>query len=225
MAVNRLKDIVEGIVGATLIAFHLLLNPLFRSWRVTWGANEEELKKTFPGDELIPHPKWEYTHAVTIDVPAAEVWPWVVQIGQGRGGFYSYELLENLVGCNIHNTDRIIPEFQKLKAGDSIRLHPKAPPTPVIGVELGGWLLLGIAPDYSEPKGNYVGATWLFFLDEKNKNTTRLISHGRNDYNNPGLANRLWFGPTLMEPINFVMGRKMLLGIKERAEAATKRSA
>lgn len=81
------------MAGAALIAFHVLFTLVFRKWRVGWGATREELRKSLPGDDLIPDPKWQYTHAVTIHASAAQVWPWVVQIGQGRVGFYSYELL------------------------------------------------------------------------------------------------------------------------------------
>ena len=139
---------------------------------------------------------------------------------QGRGGLYSYELLENLIGCNIHNVDKVIPELQRLEVGDRIWLHPKAPPFPVTAIEHGRFLLLGSPPDYSDTQEKYVGGTWLFYLDEISENTTRLFSRGRNDYGlKVGWATRLWFSRALMEPIAFVMGRKMLLGIKQRAEA------
>jgi len=130
--------------------------------------------------------------------------------------------LRKNIGCDIHNADRIIPEFQKLEVGDNIRLHPKTPPLPVVAVDPGRFLLIGVVPDYNNPEGKYGGMLWLFFLDEINEKTTRLISHGRTDYSSE-LANKLQFGPTLMEPITFVMGRKMLLGIKQRAEAAAER--
>lgn len=218
-----MKDIGEGLVGAAFIVF-AILTPFLRSRRVRWGTTKEELERTYPGDELIPHPKWEYTHAVTIHAPAADVWPWVVQIGQGRGGFYSYEWLENIFGCAIHNADRIIPEFQNLEAGDTVRLHPKVS-LPVIAVQSDRFLLLGVPPDYNDLEGRYAGSTWLFCLYEINETTTRLFSHGRSDYSpRLGLAEKLFvFGPTVMEPLAFVMGRKMLLGIKKRAEAKTRK--
>lgn len=81
-----------------------------------------------PCDELVEHPKLNATHAITIDAPASAVWPWLVQMGQTRGGFYSYAWLENLVGCHMHNADQIHPEWQDLKVGDQVWLHPKAPP-------------------------------------------------------------------------------------------------
>jgi len=79
-----------------------------------------------PGDEYIAKAKGELTQAITIRASAADIWPWIAQIGQGRGGLYSYEFLENLVGCNIHNADRIIPELQNLNIGDPYRVQYQA---------------------------------------------------------------------------------------------------
>jgi len=106
-----------------------------RPWHVRWGATEAEVRRALPGDELLPNPKLSATHAITIHAPVAEVWPWLAQIGQGRGGFYSYTWIENLLGCDIHNADRVHPEWQNLKAGDQILLHPKIPPIPAVIVE------------------------------------------------------------------------------------------
>lgn len=223
MPASRPRDIGDAIQGAALIALHILLGPIFRGWRTRWGATRGELERFYPGDDLIPSPRWEFTHAVSIHASAAQVWPWVIQIGQGRGGFYSYELLENLIGCGIHNVDRIVLEFQKLGAGDSVRLHQKIPPLPVLSVRPRRSLLIGGAPDYDDPSGKYAGGFWLFYLYEKRRGVTRLISHGRNDYGpRLGLAGKLVFGPALMEPITFVMGRKMLLTIKKLAEGEAK---
>jgi len=186
-----------------------LLTPFLRPWRTRWGATDAEVKKKLPGDELLPHPNWGFTHAVTIKASAAEVWPWLVQMGQGRGGFYSYEFLENLVGCDIHNADRIIPEFQSLQVGESIKLHPKAP-VPVAIVEPEHALVLHYEADFS--------SNWMWVLGKVDERTTRLISRWSGDYG-PGLKNRLSYGPCFMEPIEFNMSRKMLLGIKQRAES------
>ena len=81
-----------------------------------------------PGDELVSRPMMGYTRAITIDAPPDDVWPWLVQIGQGRGGLYSFDGLENLVGCDIHSADRILPDFQRLEVGDLIRLGPPGYP-------------------------------------------------------------------------------------------------
>ena len=98
----KFKDIVEGIAGAFLIAA-ALLTPFLRSWRTKRGATDAEVHRSLPGDDLVPHPKWGWTHAIAIRASAADVWPWLMQMGQGRGGMYSYEWLENLVGGDIHN--------------------------------------------------------------------------------------------------------------------------
>ena len=131
---STLKNIMEGIAGAGVIKASLL-TPFLRGWRATWGATPEELAEKLPGDEFIPHPKWQYTNAISVGAPAAEVWPWLVQMGQGRGGLYSYDWLENLVGCDIHSADRILSEFQSLAVGDGIRLHPQMPGYPVAIIE------------------------------------------------------------------------------------------
>jgi hypothetical protein len=205
----------ESIEGAALIAFHLL-TPFLRSYRAVWGASADELRWTLPGDDLVPQPKWHYTRAITIDAPAAEVWAWLVQIGIGRGGLYSYEGLENLAGCNLHNADRILPEYQDLQAGDEIKIHPKAPGMNVAIVEAGHYLLIH-NDNRKAGVPSYIHTTWLLYLHEVDPVTTRLISRGRNDYS-PQLTNKLWMGPLFVEPMGFVMERKMLLGIKQRAE-------
>jgi hypothetical protein len=100
---------LEGIEGAFLIGVHLVLGPLLRPRRIKWGATDDETRQTLPGDALVPQPKWSYTQANTIGASATEIWPWLVQIGQGRGGFYSYEWLENLVGCDTPPAQRGSP--------------------------------------------------------------------------------------------------------------------
>ena len=225
----RLNNIVEGIEGVAFMAF-AFLTPFLRARRAKWGATDAEVKTKLPGDELMPHPKWGFTHAVTVKAPPAEVWPWIVQIGQGRGGFYSYEFLENLVGCDIHNADRIIPDFQNLKVGDAIKLAAKVPGLPVAVVELNHALVLHVKADTLITSGakfgeatpqKYFGTNWLWVLEKIDARTTRLISRFLIDYS-PGLGSRLTYGTCLVEPISFVMSRKMLLGIKQRAEAARK---
>ena len=227
MAGSKFKDIGEGIVGAFLITA-TILTPFLGYWR-RWGATDAEVQRTFPGDDLVPHPKGEYTHAITIHTPATEVWSWLVQIGQGRGGFYSYELLENLIGCKMRNVDKIIPELQHLEVGDSIPMHPTmGSPYKVVAIETGRALVLQIRVDTKTKNTfeltdkmpeKYQNSSWVFFLDEIAEGTTRLISRSRNDWNK-SLGNTLFFG--IFGPISLVMDRKMLLGIKQRAEAVGK---
>ena len=224
MKMTSLKDVGESVVGAAAITVSLV-TPILRPWRVRWGATDEEVHRKLPGDEFASKPKWQYTHAITVHAPTGEVWPWLAQIGQERGGFYSYEWLENLLGCDIHNADRIIPEFQTLRVGDGVRLHPKMPPIPVALVEPGRYFLLrgDTRLDGAEAKqGDYFCITWGFYLDSISARITRLLTRSRFDYN-PKFVNTMGYGPAITEPVSFVMERKMLLGIKRRAEAAYER--
>jgi hypothetical protein len=177
-----------------------------RPWHLRWGATDEELRAPLPGDELVPHAKLKATHAITINAPTADIWPWLVQMGQNRGGFYSYTRLENLVGCHMRNADEIVPEWQELKIGDKVWLHPKAPPVEVAAIEPGRAIVL-------KPWGAFV----LHPIDEKR---TRLIVRSQGDYDpdlrNPLLNFLLW--RVVYEPAHFIMERRMLLGIKQRAE-------
>ena len=209
------NSLPENLEGAALIAFHLF-TPFLRGYRARWGTMGDEFDQMPPGDELVSSPKWQYSRAITIFAPAPEVWRWLVQIGVGRGGLYSYEGLENLAGCNLHNADRILPGFQHLKAGDEIKIHPKAPGMKVAVVAPNRYLLIH-NDNRQAGVPSYIHTTWLLYLQEIDATTTRLISRGRNDYS-PEIANRLWMGPLLVEPMGFVMERKMLLGIKARAE-------
>lgn len=192
-----------AIAGAGAVAAYVWA---VRPWHLRWGATDEEVGKRLAGDELVPVAKLKATHAITINAAAADVWPWLVQMGQNRGGFYSYTWLENLAGCHMRNVSEIIPQWQELKVGDSVWLHPKAPPLEVAAIEPGRAIVL---------KG--WGAFILEPIDEK---TTRLIIRSQGNYD-PDLKNAvlnflLW--RVAFEPAHFIMERKMLLGIKERAE-------
>lgn len=192
-----------AIAGAGAVAAYVWG---IRPWHLRWGATDEEVQEHLIGDELAPSPKLKATHAITINAPATDVWPWLVQMGQTRGGFYSYTWLENLVGCHMRNADEIDPDWQELKVGDKVWLHPKAPPVEVHDIGPGRAIVL---------KG--WGAFVLQPIDEK---TTRLIIRSQGDYNpdlkNPILNFFLW--RVIFEPAHFIMERKMLLGIKARAE-------
>ncbi len=229
MADNRSPSLGEGLAGAALMLY-AFFTPFLRSRRNRWGVTDAELERAYPGDELIPHPRWQWTHAVTVNSPPPAVWPWVVQMGQGRAGFYSYEFLENLLDSDIHNSDRVVLDWQHLKTGDVIRLHPKMPGIPVVLLEPARALLLhvrtgafpGERAAFSAPgEEKYFATSWLFFLERTEGDATRLFSRWRIDYS-PSLANRISYGPLFLEPIGFTMDRKMLLGIKQRAEASRK---
>jgi hypothetical protein len=151
------------------------------------------------------------TRAISIQATAAEIWPWLVQMGQGRGGLYSYVKLENLANCGMHNADRIIPEYQHLEVGDKIRLSQdeNVPYFSVTGIEAGRAIILG---------GDNPPTSWSFILDPIDENSTRLIIRYRQDFE-PTFGNVLGWR-VLTEPIHFNMERKMLQGIKERVEGS-----
>ena len=113
-----------GVVGRVGAAF-LAASVVSRRWHRTWGADDREAHEPLPGDELVPEAELQTTRAITIAASPAEVWPWLVQMGQGRGGLYTYEWIENALGAQIHNLDRIDPALQALRVGDRIRLTPE----------------------------------------------------------------------------------------------------
>ena len=212
----------ENLLGVVKVAGALILSPVLRSWYNRRGATNAEITQALPGDELVPSPMLGYTRAITIRAPAARVWPWLAQMGQGRGGLYSYDGLENLVGCDIHSVDRIIPELQDPQVGELIRLGPKGFPcfavTSVDGphslVLLSADPLSGQPVENTEPRGKgYSIATWQFVLEPLDKNTTRFLVRQRLSYS-PDLG-WVW---RLTEPVGFIMERKMMLGIQRRAE-------
>ena len=214
--------------GAALMAAHLVA-PWRRTWRTRWGAHPAELHRDLPGNELIPEPTWTYTHAVSIDAPASRVWPWIAQLGQAHGGFYSYERLENLVGCRIRNTDTVVDAWQHPSVRDTVRLHPKAPPLHVAVVDPGRTLVLhgaaaAVAPAATAPSDPADPPTptapdnlWSFHLFDDGAHRCRLVEHGRTVHGD-AMSQRLFFGTTLIEPIGFVMSREMLRAIRSRAE-------
>jgi hypothetical protein len=177
---------------------------------MTWGATPEEASSRLPGDELLEHADGVSTRAIDIEAPASAVWPWLAQMGPSpRGGAYTYDWIENLLRLNMHSVDRVLPGFQNPAPGDTIELGAnrmrleRVEPQRVLA--------------WRSEDGNWV---WAFVLRQRN-GTTRLIS--RNRFRLPTLAARIGMLP--MEPGSLVMERKMLLGIKERAESRHDRAA
>ena len=207
---NYNPTLIEEGLGAVAIAATIISSPLSRPWYCKWGASENEVNMSLPGDEFVPNPALVSTRAITIQAPASAVWPWLVQMGQGRGGLYSYERLENLVGCDMHNADQIIPEHQHLEVGDKIRLVPEGrePYILVSVIEPGRAIILG---------GDDPPTTWAFVLEPIDDKTTRLRIRWRQDYE-PTLGNVLGWR-LITDPITFVMERKLLQGIKIRVES------
>jgi hypothetical protein len=186
-----------------LTAFGAAYRKLLRRPILTWGATSEEAAARLPGDELLEAADGVATRAITIDAPPAAVWPWIAQMGPApRGGAYTYDWIENLLGLNMHSADRVLPEFQHPQIGDAFGFGANRMSYAVVEPEH----MLAIR----SADGNWV---WVFILEEKD-GRTRLIS--RNRFRLPRLRDKLGMIP--MEPGSLVMERKMLLGIKRRAE-------
>lgn len=216
----------ESLWGALQVVGTLVLSPVLRLWYNRWGAEADEVQQALPGDELAPVAQMGYTRAITIQAPPERVWPWLAQLGQGRGGLYSYAGLENLAGCKIHNTEHILPEFQSLQPGDLIRLGPQGYPCfSVVSADPGRALVLvsadlktGKPVSYvAEPTKGYSIATWQFTLEAVGEQGTRLLVRQRLAFS-PEMA-WVW---RLTEPVAFVMERKMLLTIRRLAEAVAR---
>lgn len=208
------RRLAGPLIAVVALAYWFLVRP----WHLRWGATDEEVEGTLPGDDLLRDSKSEVTHGITIDAPVEDVWPWLVQIGQGRAGFYSYDWLENLVGADIHNADRILPRYQDLEAGDIVRLAPEDYPaqteesTLEVAVLDAGRALV-VHPLVDSPRW-----TWAFVLHPMNDGTTRFVVRMRTQGKRAlrgKVADYLFW-----EPAHFVMERKMLLGVKERAESS-----
>ena len=191
------------MTAISLAAAALVYRGLVRRRILNWGATDAEADARLPGDELLEHADSVATRAISIDAPAVAVWPWIAQIGPSpRGGAYSYDWIENLLRLDMHSTDRVLPDYQHPEVGDTLgygknrmrfeRVEPRR-----------------VLATRSED-GNWV---WSFVLDEQD-GQTRLIS--RNRFRLPSLTARIGMLP--LEPASLVMERKMLRGIKQRAE-------
>jgi len=174
-----------------------------------WGATREEATRPMPGDDEVKRPMQVTTRAVTINASASDIWPWLVQMGYRRGGMYSYDWIDRCLGIlDAPSADRIIPEFQHLEVGDIIPMG-KPPSWPVKAIETERILLILI----NEPNAQ---VTWCFMLEEIAERQTRLILRIRNRL---AVTPVLLLALPIMLPGEFLMVRRMLLGIKWRAEA------
>lgn len=206
-----------ALVAASMALYRRILRP----WHTRWGATDEEVALDLPGDELVAEPAAQATRAITIDAPCAEVWPWIVQLGADRGGFYTYDALENLFGLGIHSADEIVDDWQDLEVGDVVYGNR---------ARTGGWYVVDLLP--GEALVLQVGDLaagrpvrrdeklrweflWTFALRATPDGHTRLIVRERTAYGSRLTA-------ALMAPVDvvsFVMTRGTMRGIKSRVEA------
>lgn len=201
---REVRDVVRDLPA-------LLTAPLYRRRHLHWGATPAEVCGSLPGDALLPRAQYRSTRAITIDAPTDAVWPWLVQVGCLRAGWYSNDLLDNL-GCPSAKT--IVPSLQHLAVGQWVPMSPSSPPTDrtalkVHSFEVNSWLL------WTKPD-----STWVWQLTPTSDNGTRLVTriHAVYDWRHPLMA---ILGVLLMEFGDFAMLRRMLRGIKLRAESLT----
>jgi len=189
-------------LGAAVAAYAKWVRP----WHLRWGATDEEVRGSLPGDDHSLGRDTDATHATTIDAPPEDVWPWIAQIGQNKAGCYSYRWLENLVGCQMPDVREVVPTWQDVQPGDDVWLHPKAPPLKVLIVNPGRDLVLS--------------STWSFHLRPLDDGqSTRLVVRGRGEFNpDLGPIGNIIAWRVVFEPAHFIMERKMLTNIKKLAE-------
>jgi len=195
-------------LGATQVAL---------PWYIRRGVRDEERTARLPGDDIVIRPETGYTMAITIRAGAPAIWPWLVQMGQDRGGFYTYERVENLLGANIHNASRIVPAWQQLEVGNTVRLTPDA----YFGQPGQFMRVAEVDPNralvFRQTLPNGSTATWAFLLLPEQDGTTRVIMRRRGG--RPTLFDRIMCAGYA------VMDRAVLYGLRQRAEGVTARGA
>lgn len=210
--------VTGAAVGAMIAAYPRLI----RGWFLHWGATEREIERPVPGDEFVSKPRIESTRAITIHAPTPQVWQWVIQVGQYRGGLYAGEWTEQLFGADVHNADEVMPEFQDSRVGDYVILYPNGPGYAIAALQAPQFLVLQtVNLDTGEftrsAKQDGWHGTLTFLLEPEGTDTTRLVVRTRLDYEPGEIKNVAW---GIVEPLNFALERQLLRGIKRRAEGA-----
>jgi hypothetical protein len=192
------------LVGAGLV---VAASPWARRRYVTWGATPEEVSRALPGDDLLPDAGLVSTRAITVGAAPSAIWPWLVQMGSGRGGAYTYDWIENLFGLDMHSADEILPQFQHLAVGDTLPLGSK-----------GAEMRVEICDAERTLVFRSADAAWVWIFDlSPDGDRTRLISRNRISPPGGNRAARLVYD-VVMAPGSLIMERRMLIGIKQRAE-------
>jgi hypothetical protein len=205
-----------AVVAAGALAWRFGVGP----WQRRWGATDDEARAPLPGDELVAEPADQVTRAISIAAPPGDVWPWLIQLGADRGGFYSYDWLENLFGLGIHSAERVVPEWQDRAVGDLVFANRTG---------TGGWYVVDVEPGEAlvlktadVKAGRPVRRDealgweflWTFALRPQGDGTTRLVVRERTAFGRTGM--RLAMAPVGV--VSFVMTRRMLQGLRDRAE-------
>jgi hypothetical protein len=199
--------LIAGVVVGAVVLMGAVFFALYRPWQLKWGATTEEVGEVMPGDDVVAAPTFNATRAVTVNASPEAIWPWLVQIGFGRAGWYTYDLLDNL---GRHSAKRILPDLQHVEVGDLVPLGPGGDSgMRVKAFEPNRWML------WWDRKLHLT--TWAWALNAMPDGRTRLLTRVRTrlSWRHPMTA--VWLA--LIEVADFPMMRKCLLGIKWRAEA------
>lgn len=203
---KKIFKLIGILVALAVLAVVVIIALL--PWMDSWGATDDEIAASYSGDELVPSPRLFYTRAVTINATPEEIYPWIVQLGADKGGMYSYTWLEGLIQCPQTNADRIHEEWQGLKVGDKVLMCKNDMPP--------GYEVAKIEPNRAIVMGHQTDGTWTdvwqFLLIPQADGTTRFVVRSRNSLDG-------WFWDAI-RPGEFIMMRRMMLTIKERAEGA-----
>jgi hypothetical protein len=197
---------ILGVCAALLILI-VLVTIALTPWMDRWGATNAEITATFPGDELVHTPASFVNRAITIQAPPEDIYPWIIQLGAGKGGFYSYTALEALLNCPLVNANEIHPEWQNLQVGEPVKMCPgefAPPPYEVAQLSPNQAVVLG-----HKEKGQWVDL-WQFILISQPDGSSRLILRTRTM-----MTGGFW---DLIHPGVFLMETGLLQGVKARAE-------
>jgi hypothetical protein len=208
-----------GALVTVLAALFAVYFAVARPWFLRWGATDIETTMPLPGDDIVPDARDRVTRAITINAPADRVWPWLTQIGQDRGGFYSYQWLENMVGCEMPDVQHLDPRLQHWKIGDKLWMYPPdkaggAGFAELIVLEPGR--ALGFGTRQIGTTSTRIDGSWTFVVLPVDAQSTRLIFRGRGAGGLRPVAAA--FTLSVFEPVHFAMERRMLVGVKAAAE-------
>lgn len=210
-------------IGALLACLGGLLAVYFgvaRPWFRRWGATDAEVRMALPGDEIVPAARAQETRAITVAAPAQQVWPWLTQLGQNRGGFYSYRILENLVGCEMPDVRVLDPSLQHWKLGDKLWMYPAEKAGGIGYASLAtfepGRAMAFATRAMGRPTTETADGSWAFAVYPIDAQSSRLLFRGRGADNAKPMATA--FNATVFEPVHFAMERRTMEGIKMLAE-------